>query len=58
MRKYSVLLSVYYKESPDFLDSAVDSMFQQTLFPDEFVLICDGPLTDELNAVIKEKKKK
>lgn len=56
MEKYSVLMSVYYKEDPGFLGTAMDSMFNQTLPPDEFVLVCDGPLTEELDAVIRERE--
>lgn len=56
MEKYSVLMSVYYKEDPGFLGSAMDSMLRQTVPPDEFVLVCDGPLTESLDAVIKEKQ--
>ena len=50
--KYSVLMSVYYKDKPHFLRLAMDSIFSQTLKTDDFVLVCDGPLDDELNKVI------
>lgn len=50
--KYSVLMSVYKKERADFLLSAIESLLAQTVPFDDFVLVCDGPLTDELNAVI------
>ena len=49
-------MSVYYKENPEFLSCAMDSMFNQTLPPDEFVLVCDGPLNEELDAVIRERE--
>lgn len=52
MEKYSVLMSVYYKERPEWLDEAVKSMLTQTLPPDEFVIIKDGKLTAELDGVI------
>ena len=51
---YSVLMSVYSKENPDFLRLSMDSMFNQTVKTNDFVLMCDGPLTKELNAVISE----
>lgn len=51
--QYSVLMSVYAKENPDYLILSMDSMFKQTVAPDEFVLVCDGPLTPELNAVVE-----
>ena len=46
---YSVLMSVYYKEHPDYLRQ---SIYDQTVPTDDFVLVCDGPLTPELDAVI------
>ena len=51
---FSVLLSLYHKENPLFLRQSLTSIFTQTLLPIEVVLVEDGPLTDELYAVIKE----
>lgn len=50
---YSVLMSVYGKEKPEYLTAAIESMLRQTAPPDEFVLVCDGPLTEGLEAVIE-----
>lgn len=51
--KYTVLMSVYFKENSKYFDLALESnLCKQTLTPSEFVLICDGPLTSELDAVI------
>lgn len=50
--KYSVLMSLYEKEHPDYLCLALDSMLKQTVKPDEIVLVEDGPLTAELYAVV------
>ena len=55
---YSVLMSVYFKEKPNNLRQAMESMRNQTVPTDDFVLVCDGPLTDELNAVINKEQKK
>ena len=53
--KFSVLMSVYAKEQPEFLAAALKSnLDEQTLPPDELVLICDGPLTDGLDDVIRQ----
>lgn len=53
MEKFSVLMSVYYKEKPEFFDIALESnLIKQTLLPNEFVLVCDGKLTPELELVI------
>ena len=53
-QKYSVLMSLYKKEKPEYLRLAIDSMINQTVPPDEFVIVEDGPLTDELYAVLDE----
>ena len=50
---FSVLLSVYKKEQPAYLQQSLDSIFAQTLMPDEVVLVKDGPLTEELDQVIE-----
>ena len=52
MEKYSVLMSLYIKEKPEYLDLAIKSMVEQTLKPDEIVIVKDGPITDELQAVL------
>lgn len=49
---YSVLISVYKKENPIYLQKAVDSVLCQTLKPSEVILVKDGPLTPELELVI------
>lgn len=46
--KISVLLSLYTKESPAFLESCLESLFHQTYFPDEVVIVYDGPVRQEL----------
>lgn len=51
---YSVLMSVYYKEHPDYLRQSMQSIYDQTVPTDDFVLVCDGPLTPELDAVISD----
>jgi len=50
---YSVLMSVYYKEKPEHLKASMESIFNQTVKTNDFVLMCDGPLTEELDAVIE-----
>ena len=50
--QFSVLLSLYKKESPFFLEQSLDSVFTQTLRADEVVMVEDGPLTPELDAVV------
>ena len=52
--QYSVLMSVYYKEKPEYLKEAMQSMFDQTVPTNDFVLVCDGLLNDGLDEVINE----
>ncbi|OOF23824.1 glycosyl transferase family 2 [Salinivibrio proteolyticus] len=51
--EFSVLMSVYFKEDADWLNQAMRSVWdEQTLKPNEIVLVKDGPLTPELDDVI------
>ena len=58
MEKFSVLMSVYFKEKPEYLDLALKSIFDQTITPNEVVLVEDGKLTKELEKVINKYEKK
>ncbi len=51
---YSVLMSVYYKENPEHLTESIESMLNQTIPTNDFVLVCDGKLTPELMLVLKK----
>ena len=53
---YSVLMSVYYKENPIYLREAIESIQNQTIKTNNFVLVCDGPLCPELDEVIVKKQ--
>ena len=55
---YSVLMSVYFKENAEYLRTAMNSIWNQTVKTDDFVLVCDGTLTPELDALIEEMKEK
>ena len=57
MKKISVLISVYNKEKAEYLRESLDSIFTQTMPPDEVVLIEDGPMTEALSAIIEQYKK-
>lgn len=50
----SVLMSVYEKENPIYLREAFESIYNQTKKPDQVVLIEDGPLTEQLLAIIDD----
>ena len=51
-------MSVYKKEKAEYLKLALDSVINQTLTPDEIVLVQDGELTEVLYTVIEEYKQK
>lgn len=51
-KNYTVLMSVYFKENSDYLSLSINSMLKQTVKPDEFIIVKDGSLTEELDAVI------
>ncbi len=51
---YSVLLSVYKNEKVDFFIQAIDSLLNQTVMPEQIVLVRDGLVYEELqNAIDK-----
>ena len=50
--KFSVLLSVYYKENSRFLDDSLSSIIKyQTITPNEIIIVKDGNLTESLECV-------
>lgn len=53
-KHFSVLLSLYHRENPNYLRLALDSVFNQSLRAAEVVLVKDGKLTKELDSVIEE----
>ena len=55
---YAALMAVYDKELPAFFQCAIQSVMEQTLPPEEFVIVCDGPLTESLNSVLSHYEQK
>lgn len=51
--KFSVSMCVYGKDNPEWFDSAVQSILNQTVKPDEIILVVDGPVPDKLSEIIK-----
>lgn len=50
--EYSVLMSVYKNDKAEYLNLALKSMADQTVKPHDFVVVCDGPLTSELDVCL------
>lgn len=56
---FSVAMSVYKSDNPDFFDRALSSITdEQTIKPNEIVLVVDGPVSNEINNVINKYEKK
>lgn len=53
-KEYSVLMSVYYKEKVEWLKQSIESILSQTIHTNDFVIIKDGKLTEELDNNISE----
>lgn len=54
MKNYSVLMSVYYKEKPEWLKASINSMLEQTIVTNNFVIVKDGFLGEELEIVLSD----
>lgn len=52
--KYSVLMSVYAKDRADYLEVAIESMLKQTAFPQQYVIVKDGVVTEEIENVLNK----
>ena len=52
LSKYSFLMSVYDKDKPEFLIQSIHSMLNQTLPPDQIVIVKDGFLSIDLEKII------
>ena len=55
--KYSVLMSVYRNDDPNFLTVAIESMLNQTIPPEQFVIVEDGIVGDEIEEVVSKYEK-
>ena len=51
---YSILLPVYHKDNKEYLTLSIESMLNQTVKSDDFVIVKDGPLTKELEELINK----
>lgn len=51
---FSVLMSLYNKETTNNLIQCLDSLVSQTLRADEVVLVLDGPISEELRGVFQK----
>lgn len=53
--KFSLLMSLYYKDNAVYFDRALESVTcMQSIIPNEIVLVVDGPIGDDLNQIINK----
>lgn len=58
LKPYSVLMSVYKGENTEYFRASMYSLCNQTHPASQIVLVCDGPLGDELDMIVSEYKDK
>ncbi|ERI64241.1 putative amylovoran biosynthesis glycosyltransferase AmsE [Capnocytophaga sp. oral taxon 863 str. F0517] len=51
---FSVLLSLYIKEKPNFLYECLESLENQTVQATEIIIVYDGPITPELGSIVNK----
>ena len=54
---FSVLMSLYIKEKANYLDECLKSILNQTIRPNEIVIVLDGPISDDVKSVLDKYKK-
>lgn len=54
--KFSVIMSIYKSDVPELVRVALDSLLQQTLLPNEIVIVGDGPVPAELEEEVQKLK--
>lgn len=52
MAELSVLMSIYKKEKPEYVEECFQSLLRQTVQADEWVVVEDGPLTEEMYGLL------
>jgi len=52
--KFTVILPVYYLEKASNLKKSIQSLFFQTLLPNEIIIVVDGPVGSDLQGVLDE----
>lgn len=51
---YSVLMSVYGKDKPEYLETSIESMLSQSVPAEEYIIVVDGPVPEEIRTVISK----
>lgn len=53
-RNFSVLLNIYAKDKPAWIKQALDSVLSNTVRPNEVVIMVDGPVGKDIQAVLDD----
>jgi glycosyltransferase involved in cell wall biosynthesis len=51
---FSVLISLFYKENPKYLNEALESIYNQILLPNEIIIVKEGILSNEMVSIINK----
>ena len=51
---FSVLMSLYIKEKAEYFDACMQSILRQTVLPREILIVKDGPVSPETEAVLEK----
>lgn len=57
MTEFSVLMSLYKKEKPEYARACFESLLRQTVKANEWVIVEDGPLQEEMYLLLEEYQK-
>ena len=49
---FSVLMTLYRTENPEYLDHCLSSIYSQSLLPNEIILVQEGELTEKLKETL------
>lgn len=55
---FSVLMSLYIKEKPQYFHTCMKSIFSQTVLPSEIVIVKDGVLSQEMDLLVGKYQRK
>lgn len=51
--KYSVLISIYKNDNPEWIQESIRSMLNQTVKPDEILILVDGAVSEDTELLLK-----
>lgn len=52
--KYSIVMPIYHKDRSEWFEQAIKSLLDQTVISNDIVIVADGPLTPQLDAVLSQ----